>query len=169
MYDVHCAQDVVNPDTSHCNMMVLNGTLKKDNGDDKQVRPFLYAKVLGVCHTNIIYVSPGAVDYRPRWMDFLWVRWYKQIGLGSTGWSCRKADRVHFPLFASPTPEEESFGFLDPSSVLRAYQGSAKGGNTRTEKAYCSVEEIHLIGMNIMSIGEYFRSNSVVKQNCRLQ
>ena len=119
-YDVRRAQDVVNPDTSHCNVMVLNGTPKKDNGDDKQVGPFLYARVLGVCHANVIYIGPGAVDYRPRRMDFLWVRWYKQIGLGSTGWSCRKVDRVHFPSFASPTPEEESLGFLDPSSVLRA-------------------------------------------------
>ena len=70
MYDICCAQDVVNPDTSHCNLMVLNGTPKKDNGDDKQVGPFLYARVLGVCHTNIIYISPGAEDYQPHQMDF---------------------------------------------------------------------------------------------------
>lgn len=50
-----------------------------------------------------------------------------------------------------------------------SYQGSAKGGDTRTEKGYRSVEGIRLIGMNITSIGEFFRSNSVVKQNCRLR
>ena len=78
--------------------MVLKGTPKEDDGDGEQlVGPFLYASVLAVCHANITYVGPGAVDYQPHQMDCLWVRWYEQLDLGKTGWSCRKLDQAHFP------------------------------------------------------------------------
>lgn len=100
--------------------MVLNGTPQEDDTDDERDGPYLYARVLGVCHANVTYVGPGAVDYQARRMDFLWVRWYKQIGLGSTGWRRRKLDRARFPSFASSTAGGGSVGFLDPSSVLRA-------------------------------------------------
>ena len=115
-YNARRAQDVINPDTSHCNIMVLNGAQNGD--DDAECSLFLYARVLGICHVNIVYLGPRAVDYQPRRMNFLWVRWYEQIDLGHTGWSTRKLDRARFRSFASPT--SGSVGFLDPSSVLRA-------------------------------------------------
>lgn len=112
-YDARRAQDVINPDTSHCNIMVLNGTQKNVDLD-----LYLYARVLGVCHANIVYVGPRAVDYQPRRMDFLWVRWYEQVDSGCTGWSSRKLDRARFPSFSDSTGR--GFGFIDPSLVLRA-------------------------------------------------
>lgn len=117
-YDVRRVQDVINPDTSHCNIMVLNGAPSGDEGDDNE--PYLYARVLSVCHANVTYMGPGAVDYQPHRMDFLWVRWYQQIDIDKTGWTCRKLDRVRFPSFTGPTPEGGFVGFLDPSLVLRA-------------------------------------------------
>lgn len=100
--------------------MVLDGIPKDDEDDeDKRDGAFLYARVLGVSHANIVYVGPGATDYQPRRMDFLWVRWYKQIDLGRTGWKARKLDRVRFPS-TSGRNIVAPFGFLDPSSVLRA-------------------------------------------------
>lgn len=118
-YDIRRAQDVINPDTSHCNLMVLNGTPKEDDADKDRGDLFLYAKVLAICHANIVYIGPGAVDYQPRRMNFLWVRWYDQIDSGLTGWSARKLDRVRFPSL-SGSSKDGSFGFVDPFVVLRA-------------------------------------------------
>lgn len=118
-YDARRAQDVINPDTSHCNVMVLNGSHTEDSNDgDKNQRLFLYARVLRVCHANIVYVGRGGADYQPHRMNFLWVRWYEQVDSASTGWSNRKLDRARFPSFAGSTGG--SVGFLDPSVVLRA-------------------------------------------------
>ena len=97
--------------------MALNGTWDDDDGNNESL--FLYARVLGVCHANIVYVGPGATDYQPRGMKFLWVRWYKQLDLGRTGWRSRKLDRVHFPSLSGPSGDG-SFGLVDPSLVLRA-------------------------------------------------
>lgn len=114
-YDARRAQDVINPDTSHCNIMVLNGT---QNDGNHEHDPFLYAKVLGICHANVVYLGPGSVDYQPRRMNFLWVRWYEQVDVGRTGWRARKLDRARFPSFTGSSGG--SVGFLDPSSVMRA-------------------------------------------------
>jgi len=40
---------------------------------------FLYARVLGAYHANIIYTGPGMHDYNARRFDFLWVRWYEVV------------------------------------------------------------------------------------------
>ncbi|KAF8221018.1 hypothetical protein L208DRAFT_1536290 [Tricholoma matsutake] len=58
-YDVCRAQDVLNPNTTHHNIMVLNSM-------GEQCHPYLHACILGVYHANIIYVGPGMVDYSPR-------------------------------------------------------------------------------------------------------
>ena len=81
-YDPCHTKDVINLDTSHCNIMFLNGTQK--NAD---LGLYLYARVLWVCHANIVYVGLRAVNYQPCQMDFLWVRWHEQVDLGCTG--CR--------------------------------------------------------------------------------
>lgn len=56
------------------------------------------------------------VDYRPRHMEFLWVRWYEHIDTTQTGWAAHKLDRLRFP----PLAKDDAIGFLDPSLVLRA-------------------------------------------------
>ena len=99
--------------------MVLNGTATEQAGDDERVRLFLYARVLAICHANVVYVGPSAVDYQPRRMNFLWVRWYDQVDLGRTGWDARKLDRVRFPSL-SGSAGDGPFGFIDPVLVLRA-------------------------------------------------
>jgi len=40
---------------------------------------FLYARVLGAYHANVIYTGPGIRDYNARRFDFLWVRWYEVV------------------------------------------------------------------------------------------
>jgi hypothetical protein len=89
--------------------MVLNPTSSPSE------HPFGYARVLGIYHANVVYIGrDDVIDYQPRRLEFLWVRWYQVHGpLG--GWATGLLDRVHFP----PMSHEESFSFLDPADVLR--------------------------------------------------
>ena len=78
--------------------------------------PFRYARVLGIYHANIVYVGPGMIDYQPRRMEFLFVRWYENSGPMRTGWEAKKIDRVRF----LPMAEDGAFGFFNPLDVLRS-------------------------------------------------
>jgi hypothetical protein len=109
-YDVRRKQDTVNPNTSHSDIMVL-----ADNNDDSD-HPFLYARVIGIFHVNSVYVGGPTVDYHPRKVEVLWVRWFEYDVDAPTGsWSDCRLDRLRFPLMAG----EHSFGFLDPADVVR--------------------------------------------------
>lgn len=112
-YDVRRAQDVINPNTSHCNVMMLQAP-SVDEGCSGP--PFCYARVLGIYHANVVYTGPGMVNYQPHRMEFLWVRWYHQIDAARTGWKYRKLDRANF----APISAAGAFGFVDPSDILRA-------------------------------------------------
>jgi hypothetical protein len=107
-YDVRRCQDIVNPFTSHCNLMI---STEGDPASTSNVHPYRYAKVLGIYHANVVYVGPGMMDYQPRRMEFLWVRWYRQV----TGDTCR-LDRVHF----LPVGDIDAFSFIDPLQILRS-------------------------------------------------
>ena len=105
-YDVRRGEDMIHPGTSHCNIMVLNPGVSE--------HPFWYARVLGIYHVNVVYAGDGTVDYLPRRLEFLWVRWYQMDNV-PVSWTNKCLDRVHFP----PMMREDSFGFLDPSDILR--------------------------------------------------
>ncbi|KAH7917228.1 hypothetical protein BV22DRAFT_1026772, partial [Leucogyrophana mollusca] len=118
-YDVQRAQDVVNPRTEHCNILLLAQHDPDDpSHSTRHLHPFCYAKVLGIYHANVIYVGPGMVDYRPKRMEFLWVRWYELVEpqLAPSSWYDRRLDIVQFV----PMAEEDSFGFVDPLDVVRS-------------------------------------------------
>ena len=109
-YDVRRAQDVINPDTSRCNIMVL-----APNKENTSLNcPFFYARVLGIYHANVVYIGPGMVDYSPRRLEFLWVRWYHNVA-PMHSWKMAKLDRLQF----FPAADERAFGFVDPGDVLR--------------------------------------------------
>jgi hypothetical protein len=110
-YDVRRSQNVVNPNTSHRDIMLL---AKPDDSQVNSNHPFLYARVIGIFHTNVIYVGEGMVDYVPRRLEFLWVRWFQYLG-SPPGWTDCRLDRIRFP----PTASDGAFGFVDPSDVLR--------------------------------------------------
>ncbi|KAG2087624.1 uncharacterized protein F5147DRAFT_781269 [Suillus discolor] len=92
MYDVHRAQDIVNPCTSHCNVMVLSS----DNDMGLEGHRFIYGKVLGVYHVNVIYVGVGMIDFIPLRVEFLWVHWYEPMEQVSS-WDTSTLDRLRFP------------------------------------------------------------------------
>ena len=112
-YDVRRAQDVVNPNTPHCDIMLLANT--QGDGDNHSHHPFLYARVLRIYHVNVIYTGEDTLDYNARRVEFLWVRWFEYEESRSLGWDDLKLDSVRFPPMAS----EGAFGFVDPKDVLR--------------------------------------------------
>lgn len=114
-YDVRRAQDTINPNTDHRDIMVL---APSDDADDDSTHQFKYARVLGIYHTNVIFAPPGTQVYKVRRVEFLWVRWFKIIGDRPVkwGWERTRLDRLEFP----PVNQETSFGFLDPGDVLRS-------------------------------------------------
>ncbi|KAI0054379.1 hypothetical protein BV25DRAFT_1817149 [Artomyces pyxidatus] len=104
-YDVKRGTDLINPGTSRHNIMLLD--------DGTTGHRFMYARVLGVYHANVVYTGQDTLDYEPRRLDFLWVRWYEVINPDSSGWD--GLDFVYFP----PVEEIDAFGFVDPNDVLR--------------------------------------------------
>jgi hypothetical protein len=109
-YDIRRSQDVISISTPRRDIMVL-----ADFGDNNSAQPFRYARVLGIFHVNAIYVGPGMVNYQPHRLEFLWIRWYRNMNTMATGWQACKLGRVQFPSMS----EDDAFGFLDPSDVLR--------------------------------------------------
>jgi hypothetical protein len=78
--------------------------------------PFLYARVVGIYHVNVIFApGSGVIDYTPHRLHFLWVRWFQYHDAKSKSWADCHLDRVSFPPMAHP----DSFGFLDPGDVLQ--------------------------------------------------
>ena len=112
-YDVRRAQDVTNPRTSHCNIMLL--AKRNDENGSEPDHPFMYARVLGIYHANVIYIGEGMVDYQARRVEFLWVRWFEYDGTRSIEWKDLRLDAVQFP----PVESDDAFGFVDPRDVLR--------------------------------------------------
>jgi hypothetical protein len=68
-YDVQRGTDLVNPGTSRCNIMLL----ADDPEGSLNFHHFLYVRVLGVYHANVMYTGPGMHDLDTRHFDFLWV------------------------------------------------------------------------------------------------
>ena len=126
-YDVRRSEDVINPRTPHCNIMLLstNATSNKFlNCTDAAatIHPYLYGRVIGIYHVNVIYNGPGMTGYIPMRFDFLHVRWFQlqavqSAGRGrSEGWASLRLDCLSFP----PMADKGSFDFVDPTLVLRS-------------------------------------------------
>jgi hypothetical protein len=111
-YDVRRSQDVINPGTTHRDIMVL---ASNPDSDSESNHRFLYARVLGIYHVNVIYIGEGSVDYTPRRVEFLWVRWFEYDNNNSSVWTDFKLDSVRFPSMA----DEGAFDFVDPNNVVR--------------------------------------------------
>ena len=71
-YDVRRGTDIIKPGTSRCNVMLLADQIA--SSDPTKLHHFLYGRILGAYHANVIYTGPGMHDYEARHFDFLWVR-----------------------------------------------------------------------------------------------
>ena len=60
---MHRDQDIINPRTPHCNIMLL---ALSEGEAQSGAHPFLYAHILKIFHANVVYKGPGMSDYTPR-------------------------------------------------------------------------------------------------------
>jgi hypothetical protein len=112
--DIRRDQDVINPWTDHCTVMVQSPV-----DDDPEAHPFWYARVLGIFHADVVYraVSEGGdVSMMSQWMEFLWVRWFGDEPDYRPSIRNARLPKVGFVPESDPQP----FGFLDPALVIRA-------------------------------------------------
>ncbi|KIJ58045.1 hypothetical protein HYDPIDRAFT_34552 [Hydnomerulius pinastri MD-312] len=107
-YDLRREMETVNPNCDHRDVMLLADT------DGTTSHPFSYARVLGIYHANVIYTGPTARDYLSRRIEFLWVRWF-EVTKSPAGYDHCALDKVKFV----PMARSDTFGFVDPSDVLR--------------------------------------------------
>lgn len=112
-YDVRRAQDTINPKTSHCNALFLGED--HDSSGKTNTHMFAYGRIIGIHHVNVIYTGLGMLDYSPRRVEFLWVRWFEQLKpFGS--WASHRVDRLRF----LPITSDAAFSFVDPTDVVRS-------------------------------------------------
>jgi len=71
-YDVRRGTDIINPRTSRRDVMLLAHNEGR-SADSSSSHHFLYVRVLGAYHANVIYTGLGMRDYEARRLDFLWV------------------------------------------------------------------------------------------------
>ncbi|EGO04466.1 hypothetical protein SERLA73DRAFT_43941, partial [Serpula lacrymans var. lacrymans S7.3] len=104
-YDVRRAQDIIHPNTSSNHIMVFASS------DDPSGVFFWYAKVLGIYHSNVIYVGPGMVNYQAHCIYFVWVRWYQRS-------KPTEATNALEELSFLPMDNDNTFRFIDPEDIL---------------------------------------------------
>ncbi|KAJ3771938.1 hypothetical protein FB446DRAFT_789170 [Lentinula raphanica] len=109
-YDVRRDQDVINPRTDHCMVMVRSADY-----DDPKKHPFWYARVLGIFHADVLRLDNGQVQEIEH-MEFLWVRWMGAEPHYRWGRKVARLPKIGFVAESDPY----AFGFLDPGLVIRA-------------------------------------------------
>ncbi|KAJ3531696.1 hypothetical protein NMY22_g8044 [Coprinellus aureogranulatus] len=114
-YDCRADHDTFNAATSKRDFMSLREMGNSAAGSSGDQGRYVYGRILGVFHGNIRYTGPGAVDTKSRRFDFLWVRWFLQVG-NTKGW----LEKQHDVLSLAPLTAPNACGFMDPTDVLRA-------------------------------------------------
>ena len=92
-----------------CTVMMLS------REDGPGAHPFWYAQVLCAFQIPIIHVSPNAHDRSQKIMQVLWVRWLGVEPGYRWGFKEARLPKVGFV----PDTDDDAFGFLDPSLVMR--------------------------------------------------
>ena len=108
-YDLRRDQDTINPATPHRDVMFLSPETRSN------AHPYWYARVLAIFHINVRRID-AAPFTPPERLNVLWIRWFGEDPEWEDGWTSRRLPRVGFV----PATDPDAFGFLDPSTVLRA-------------------------------------------------
>ena len=106
-YDMCQAQDSINVCKSPYIM-----ALAHEDDEETDWHPYWYAKVLSVFHVNVRMT--GHPDMKK--IDVLWVHWFGRDPDHKGGFNTCRLHRIGLMDANEPT----SYGFLDPSDVLRA-------------------------------------------------
>lgn len=112
-YDKRRDYDTLNP-SRHANIMVL--APDEEASFASKQHPYWYARIFGIFHADVLYTGAGAKSGRAQRVDFLWVRWYDSEMSDTGGFIKRRLPRIKF----TDTSDRGAFGFLDPSTVIRA-------------------------------------------------
>ena len=107
-YDLRRAQDSINLHTSPYIMTLGH----EDEEGNTAWHPYWYAQVLGIFHVNVRISECMETDR----MEFLWVHWFGRNTNHEGGFQTRRLHRIGLTDSEDPT----SYGFLNPSNVLRA-------------------------------------------------
>jgi hypothetical protein len=107
-YDVRTDQDSMNP-RNHADIMML-----APESDDAAAHSFVYARILGIYHADVIHNVPGAAPV-PAPIEFLWVRWFRLDGKHIGGFKRKRLHRLEFV----PDSEPGAYGFVNPDDVIR--------------------------------------------------
>lgn len=68
-YDCHQDTDTINPKTSRRDFMCLPAQDEADEGgpsENLEPKDYIYGRLLGIFHANVVYGGSGALDYRQR-------------------------------------------------------------------------------------------------------
>lgn len=84
------------------------------DSDDPTTHPFVYARILGVYHAEVVHNVPGAPTV-PVPVEFLWVRWFRLDKTHVGGFKRKRLHRVEFV----PDSEPGAYGFVNPDEVIR--------------------------------------------------
>lgn len=113
-YDMRRDYDIVNPRT-HADIMAVSPAFDDVSGTSDDGHPFVYARILGIFHAEVIYTAPGQ-ETTAHTMEFLFVRWYERDLSFPAGFQQRRLHRI---TFMAPT-DPNAYGFLDPDDVIRS-------------------------------------------------
>jgi hypothetical protein len=106
-YDACDEEDIIRVSGPKTHIMILNPAYSSDIA----AHPFLYARVHGIYHANIVYKG-GTRDSEAVRLEFLWVRWFRWEGRSASSYG------LHVLTFPHVT-ENGAFGFIDPTDILR--------------------------------------------------
>ena len=113
-YDMRREYDIINP-SKHANVMCISPSFDHDINQAEDGHPFLYARVLGVYHAEVIHSVSGSQGSTAQTMEFLFVRWYNRDATYHAGFQHRRLHR----LSLGDADLDKSYGFLDPDEVIR--------------------------------------------------
>lgn len=104
-YDLRREYDTINPRT-HADVMVLSG-------ETTPTHPYWYARTLGIYHMKV-WINKGERPVKHH-LEVLWVRWLAPLRSHKWSMKCTCLPKIAFVEASDP----DSFGFLDPSQVIR--------------------------------------------------
>ncbi|KAJ8078120.1 hypothetical protein PM082_000326 [Marasmius tenuissimus] len=86
------------------------------NKDPNSSHPYLYARIIGIYHVNVMYLHKDASKRFIKRMDALYVRWFELDKSHEWDWRAKRLPCLSF----LPGDDAHAFGFIDPLDVIRS-------------------------------------------------
>ena len=107
-YDLCRMQDSLNPRT-HADIMLLS----PDN-DSKDKHPYVYARIVGLFHTDFSYSNTRTAHRTYTRLDIAWIRWFQMDSSHSSGFTLKRLPRLQFLQHS----DSGAFSFIDPQLII---------------------------------------------------